>query len=77
MSLEIRVPGLGAAMTEGTLVEWHKENGANISPGDILYTLESEKTVLEIEAQGAGTLRRIGEAGKAYPVGELIGMLEE
>jgi pyruvate/2-oxoglutarate dehydrogenase complex dihydrolipoamide acyltransferase (E2) component len=77
MSIEIRVPGLGAGMTEGTLVEWLQAEGAKISPGDVLYTIETEKTATDIEAQDAGILRRIGKEGEAYPVGELIGMLEE
>jgi pyruvate/2-oxoglutarate dehydrogenase complex dihydrolipoamide acyltransferase (E2) component len=63
-------------MTEGTLVEWHQPDGASISPGDLLYSIETEKTVQEIEAQEGGILRRVGEEGETYPVGELIGMLE-
>ena len=77
MSIEIRVPGLGAGMIEGTLVEWHKNDGAKISPGDILYTIETEKTATDIEAQESGTLRLIGKEGETYPVGELIAVLEE
>lgn len=76
MSFEIRIPGLGAGMAEGTLVEWHVQDGATVSPGQTLYTLESEKTAHEVEAPAAGVLKRIGVEGENYPVGELIGLIE-
>jgi pyruvate/2-oxoglutarate dehydrogenase complex dihydrolipoamide acyltransferase (E2) component len=76
MRTEIRIPGLGAGMTEGTLVEWHQQDGATVAPGDLLYTLESEKTAQDIEAQEAGILRRSGEEGEVYQVGEIIGVIE-
>ena len=76
MSTEIRIPGLGAGMTEGTLVEWHKQDGAAVAPGDLLYTLESEKTSQDIEAQEAGVLKRSGQEGEVYQVGDVIGVFE-
>jgi len=76
MSFEIRIPGLGAGMNEGTLVEWHVADGATVVPGDLLYTLESEKTAQDIEAPASGVVRRIGQEGEGYPVGELIGTID-
>jgi len=75
MSVEIRIPGLGAGMSEGTLVEWHVDDGATVSEGDLLYTLESEKTAQDVEAPAGGVVKRIGQAGEVYPVGELIGTI--
>lgn len=76
MGIEIRIPSLGAGMSEGTLTEWLIEDGAKISVGDLIYTLESEKTAQEVEAPASGVLRRIGREGEVYPVGELIGRIE-
>jgi pyruvate/2-oxoglutarate dehydrogenase complex dihydrolipoamide acyltransferase (E2) component len=76
MSFEIRIPGLGAGMSEGTLVQWHAEDGATVDQGQLLYTLESEKTAEDIESPVAGVLRRKGEEGEVYPVGEVIGVIE-
>jgi pyruvate/2-oxoglutarate dehydrogenase complex dihydrolipoamide acyltransferase (E2) component len=76
MSIEIRIPSLGAGMSEGTLTEWLAADGARVSVGDLIYSLESEKTVQEIEAPGAGVLRRMAPEGEVYPVGELIGRIE-
>ncbi|HKP78502.1 MAG TPA: lipoyl domain-containing protein [Phenylobacterium sp.] len=76
MSFEIRIPALGAGMSEGTLVEWLAADGEAVAPGALLYTLESEKTAQEVEAPVAGVLRHAARAGEVYPVGELIGTIE-
>lgn len=76
MSTEIRMPGLGAGMSEGTLVEWYVADGGKVSEGDLLYTLESEKTSHDVEAPAAGVVRRIGQEGEVYPVGELLGTID-
>ena len=76
MSFEIRIPSLGAGMSEGTLIAWLVPDGAPVQAGDLLYTLESEKTVQEIEAQAQGTLKIVAPADGTYPVGELIGTID-
>lgn len=76
MSFEIRIPSLGAGMSEGKLVSWHAKDGATVRTGDLLYTLESEKTAQDVEAQVEGTLKIIGAEDEIYPVGELIGTIE-
>lgn len=76
MSTELHIPSLGAGMSEGKIVAWHAADGAAVKVGDLLYTLESEKTAQDVEAQEAGTLRIIAAADEIYPVGELIGRIE-
>ncbi|MGQ2929718.1 MAG: biotin/lipoyl-containing protein [Sphingopyxis sp.] len=76
MKTEICIPGLGAGMSEGTLVEWHVDDGADIAEGAILYTLESEKTAQDVEAPVSGKVRRIGVVGEVYPVGEVVAIIE-
>jgi pyruvate/2-oxoglutarate dehydrogenase complex dihydrolipoamide acyltransferase (E2) component len=75
MSIEIRIPSLGAGMNEGKLVEWHVADGASVKAGELLYTLESEKTAQDVEAQADGVLRIVAAADETYPVGELIGVI--
>jgi pyruvate/2-oxoglutarate dehydrogenase complex dihydrolipoamide acyltransferase (E2) component len=77
MSSEIRIPQLGASMLEGTLLEWHVADGAAVAKGDILYVLESEKAAEEIESPASGTLRILAAANASYPVGELIGRIDD
>ncbi|QNO25646.1 dihydrolipoamide acyltransferase [Sphingopyxis sp. OPL5] len=76
MKTEICIPGLGAGMSEGTLVEWHVDDSADIVEGAILYTLESEKTAQDVEAPVSGKVRRIGVVGEVYPVGEVVAIIE-
>ncbi len=73
---EIRIPRPGDAIVEGTIAEWFVEDGQMVSPGDILYELETDKTTMEIEAPVAGRVRRIGLEEETYPVGELIATIE-
>ena len=43
----------------------------------MIYTVETDKTATEIEAQASGVLRITGVEGEVYPVGTLIGTIEE
>jgi pyruvate/2-oxoglutarate dehydrogenase complex dihydrolipoamide acyltransferase (E2) component len=76
MSTEIRIPSLGVGMSSGILTEWLVEDGARVAAGQLLYCLESEKSVQEIESPADGVLRVVGELGVTYDVGELIAHLE-
>ncbi|MBT3943692.1 MAG: 2-oxo acid dehydrogenase subunit E2 [Chloroflexi bacterium] len=73
MITEVVMPAMGADMTEGTVVKWLKSEGDEVSRGDILAEIETDKTVVEMEAYGSGLLRKIviGE-GTKVPVGDLI-----
>jgi pyruvate dehydrogenase E2 component (dihydrolipoamide acetyltransferase) len=70
------MPAMGADMTEGTVVKWLKSEGDEVSRGDIIAEIETDKTVVEMEAYGSGLLRKIvvGE-GVMVPVGDLIAYL--
>ena len=76
MAAEIRIPKIGMSATEMTLAEWMFGDGERVSAGDVLYTVETDKTTQEIEAQTTGTLRITGIEGEVYPVGALIGTIE-
>jgi pyruvate/2-oxoglutarate dehydrogenase complex dihydrolipoamide acyltransferase (E2) component len=76
MSTQILLPKLGFSMDEGTLAEWLVADGAAIAEGQPLYSLESEKSIQEIEAPASGTVKILQPAGSAYKVGTLIGEIE-
>ena len=64
---------MGADMTEGTIVKWLKAEGDAVERGDKLAEIETDKTVVEMEAYAGGLLRKIVVAeGGRVPVGELI-----
>ena len=76
MATEIRIPKIGMSATEMTLNEWMFADGDSVATGDVIYTVETDKTTQEIEAQASGTLRVVGIEGEVYSVGALIGVIE-
>lgn len=77
MRVRVKMPKLGLTMTEGTIVEWRKTVGDQISAGEILFVVETEKVEVEVEAPAAGTLVEIlGEVKGVYPVGEVLAIIE-
>ncbi|HNB25589.1 MAG TPA: dihydrolipoamide acetyltransferase family protein [Alphaproteobacteria bacterium] len=65
-----RMPSLGADMEAGKLVEWLKQPGEEISSGDIIAVVETQKGAIEIEAFETGTLDQLLVlVGQTVPVG--------
>jgi pyruvate dehydrogenase E2 component (dihydrolipoamide acetyltransferase)/2-oxoglutarate dehydrogenase E2 component (dihydrolipoamide succinyltransferase) len=52
-------------------------DGERVEKGDIIYTVETDKSTTEIEAQASGIIHPTGEEGAVYKVGDLIGTIEE
>jgi pyruvate/2-oxoglutarate dehydrogenase complex dihydrolipoamide acyltransferase (E2) component len=77
MASEIRIPKLGMSAVEMTLVEWMFGEGERVEKGEIIYTVETDKSTTEIEAQVSGIIRPTGEEGAVYKVGDLIGTIDE
>lgn len=76
MAEEIRIPKLGMSATEVILAEWMFGDGEHVTKGEIIYTAETDKTTVEIEAQASGVIRPTGEEGNTYKVGDLVGTIE-
>ncbi len=51
-------------------------DGERVEKGDIIYTVETDKSTTEIEAQASGIIRPTGAEGAIYKVGDLIGTIE-
>ena len=76
MANEITMPSMGADMTEGTIVKWLKNEGDKVSKGDKLAEIETDKTVVEMEAYDEGFLRKITSIeGSVVQVGKIIGYI--
>jgi pyruvate/2-oxoglutarate dehydrogenase complex dihydrolipoamide acyltransferase (E2) component len=76
MSTELRIPKLAVSMQEGTIQAWLVDDGATVTEGQPIYTLEAEKTTTDIEAPASGVLRYTGATGTIYKVGTVIGRIE-
>ena len=53
------MPALSPTMEEGKIVSWDKQEGDKIDDGDVLLEVETDKAVMEVEAQNKGTLGKI------------------
>ena len=70
----VTVPKWGIEMQEGTVVTWHVSEGDEISVGDEMVDVETDKIVNTMEAPVSGVLRRrLAEEGETLKVGALLG----
>lgn len=72
MSTQVLLPKIGFSMNEGTLSEWLAADGEAVTEGQLLYALESDKSIQEVEAPASGTLKIIAQAGEVYQVGAVL-----
>jgi len=75
---KVVMPKLSEAMETGKIIKWLKKEGDRVQGGDILAEIETDKADVEMEAFGAGVLRKIlvGPGDRA-PVGGLIAVIAE
>ncbi len=78
MVTKVHMEALSPTMEEGQLVRWLKSEGDEISNGDVLAEIETDKATMELVARGAGVLRKIflAEGGTAA-VGSVIGVIAD
>ena len=76
MITKVVMEALSPTMEEGRVVTWHKKEGDNVTVGDIVAEVETDKAVMELQARGDGILRRIvaGE-GTTVEVGKLVAII--
>jgi pyruvate dehydrogenase E2 component (dihydrolipoamide acetyltransferase) len=73
---EIQMPKLSDTMTEGTLVAWKKKKGDQVSAGEVLAEIETDKATMEWESPEDGTLTEIYvEKGGKVNVGDRIAFI--
>ena len=79
MPIEVLMPALSPTMTEGKLAKWLKQEGDEVSSGDILAEIETDKATMEVEAVDEGVLGKImvPEGTDAVPVNQVIAVLLE
>jgi pyruvate/2-oxoglutarate dehydrogenase complex dihydrolipoamide acyltransferase (E2) component len=72
-STTLRIPKAAVSMQEGVLAAWLVDDRQSVVEGQPIYTLEIEKSTMDVEAPASGVLQQIGTAGVTYKVGEIIG----
>ena len=77
MSFEILVPNLPESVSDAILVNWHKQAGDQVSAGDNLADLETDKVILEVPAPESGVLNKIVvQNGETVVGGQLLALLD-
>ncbi|MGI8860332.1 MAG: 2-oxoglutarate dehydrogenase complex dihydrolipoyllysine-residue succinyltransferase [Rubrobacteraceae bacterium] len=78
MAVEIHVPELGESVADATVGRWLKGEGDEVSAGEPLVELETDKINFEVEAEQDGVLESIAKnEGDTVNVGEVIGTIGE
>jgi pyruvate dehydrogenase E1 component beta subunit len=77
MGIELKMPALSPTMEEGTLAKWLVKEGDNVSSGDILAEIETDKATMEFEAVDEGTIAKIliPEGTDGVKVGTVIALM--
>ena len=78
MAEVVNMPRLSDTMTEGVVAKWHKNVGDQVSEGDLLAEIETDKATMEFESFQEGFLLHIGVAeGAKAPVDSILAILGE
>ena len=76
MAVSVVMPALEMAQETGKVVSWKKKEGEQVTKGEMLLEVETDKAVVEIEAAGDGVLSGVtAKAGDVVPVGQTIAWL--
>ncbi|MEQ9628291.1 MAG: biotin/lipoyl-containing protein, partial [Roseitalea porphyridii] len=59
MPIDILMPALSPTMEEGNLAKWLKQEGDEVTAGDVIAEIETDKATMEVEAVDEGTLGKI------------------
>ncbi len=73
MAIRVIMPALEVAQETGKLVSWLKNEGDSVRKGELLLEIETDKAVMEVEAEADGILAGIAaQPGEDIPVGQAI-----
>ena len=77
MAIELKMPALSPTMEEGTLAKWLVKEGDEVSSGDVLAEIETDKATMEFESIDEGTVGKIliAEGTEEVKVGTVIAIL--
>jgi pyruvate/2-oxoglutarate dehydrogenase complex dihydrolipoamide acyltransferase (E2) component len=77
MPAPVIMPKLGAYTEDVLLAQWLVDEGQEVEPGRVVLELETEKTTAEVEAESAGWVHRLVEAGASVPIGTTVALIAE
>ena len=76
MATNVILPALGMAQETGKVVRWLKTEGEQVTKGEPLAEIETDKATVELEAPATGMLAKVSAAiDEDIPVGQVIAMI--
>jgi pyruvate dehydrogenase E1 component beta subunit len=77
MPIEVLMPALSPTMTEGKLAKWYVKEGDEVTSGDVLAEIETDKATMEVEAVDEGKIGKllVDEGAEGVPVNQPIALL--
>src|SRR5215471_1996222 len=76
MATNVILPALGMAQETGKVVRWLKTEGEQVTKGELLAEIETDKATVELEAPATGVLANVSAAiDEEIPVGQVIAMI--
>ena len=78
MATDVKVPALGASITEGTLAQWLKKPGEAVAADEAIASLETDKVSVEVPSPVAGVFAEaVVTEGDTVAVGAVIARIDE
>ncbi len=78
MSIEITMPRLSDTMEKGTIIKWHVAAGDEVSAGDVIADVETDKATMEMQSFDDGHVASINvQEGVAVDIGTVVATLAE
>ncbi|MFC1931997.1 biotin/lipoyl-containing protein, partial [Chloroflexota bacterium] len=77
MAVELKVPRLGMAVADATIIEWKVKEGEQVAEKQVVVVIETEKLRNDVETPAAGFIHIMMQEGDNAPVGKVIGIIAE
>src|SRR3954470_5923895 len=72
-TIQVTLPAMGESVTEGTVLEWHKQEGDHVEADEVLVDVSTDKVDAEVPAPASGTVQKIHAAeGDTVAVGAVL-----
>src|SRR3954451_1075718 len=75
--VEIEMPAMGESVTEGTVLEWHVEEGEAVDEGQTIVEVSTDKVDAEVPSPAAGVVAKIlAQVDETVAVGQVLAQLD-
>src|SRR5437763_2177644 len=72
-TVQVVMPAMGDSVSEGTVLEWHKQEGDQVQVDETIVEISTDKVDAEVPSPAAGTIVKIHAAeGDTVAVGAVL-----